>query len=71
MTVTRSTDGGASWRRLGLLFDSGGVNGSWAGYSSLVALGGGRVGLAWESAGPPGTCYGERCRVVFSTFSLP
>jgi hypothetical protein len=26
-----------------------------------------RVGLAWESA-DTGRCFGERCRVVFSTF---
>ena len=70
MTVSRSVDGAATFEALNLRFDSGGVNGSYAGYSSLVALSSGRVGLAWESA-DSGKCWGERCRVVFSTFELP
>ena len=70
MTVHISDDVAGSWQRLNLSFDSGGVNGSSAGYSSLVALTGGRVGLAWETSGPGATCYGERCRIVFTTFTL-
>jgi hypothetical protein len=70
MTVSRSTDSGRTFYPLDLNFTSGGVNGTWAGYSSLVALPGGRIGLAWETA-DTGKCYGERCRVVFSTFDLP
>ena len=68
MTVHVSDDAAGSWQRLNLTFDSGGVNGSRAGYSSLVALPGGRVGLAWETSGPGASCYGERCRIVFTTF---
>ena len=70
MTISRSTDSGNSFHKLDLNFTSGGANGTWAGYSSLVALPSGRVGLAWETA-DSGKCFGERCRVVFSTFALP
>ena len=79
MTVHSSGDGATTWQRLNLTFkSSAGVNGTWAGYSSLVNIplaapsqAEGEVGLAWETAGPGDTCFGERCRVVFSVFRSP
>ena len=61
----------ASWP----CFDTGaGLNQTAAGYSSLTfvdAMKPRTVGLAWETAGPGATCSGERCRVLFSVFSIP